>query len=99
MLAAVAFPEVPVLDFTALAEAQDPGELLLSKGLHIRKTKFQDVDLWCDTSGSRRCPLVPVQFRRAVFDALHGLSHPGSRPTIKLISSRYVWPGLRKQVR
>ena len=34
-----------------------------------------------------------------VFDALHGLCHPGSRPSIKLIMARFVWPGIEKQVR
>ena len=29
----------------------------------------------------------------------HGLSHGGSRPTIKLVSSKFVWAGMRKQIR
>ena len=99
MLASLAFPEVPALDFKALAAAQDPGELLPSSDLQLQKIPYQGVDVWCDTGGGRRRPLVPLHFRRPNFDALHGLSHPGARPTIKLVSSRYVWPGMRKQVR
>ena len=35
----------------------------------------------------------------AVFDALHGLSHPGIRATQKLLTDRYVWPGINADVR
>jgi len=34
-----------------------------------------------------------------VFDSLHGLSHPGIRATQKLITARYVWPGINTDVR
>ena len=36
---------------------------------------------------------------RTVFDSLHGLSHPGIRETQKLITSRFVWPGINADVR
>ena len=29
----------------------------------------------------------------------HGLSHLGARPSIKLITARYVWPGICRDVR
>jgi cleavage and polyadenylation specificity factor subunit 1 len=55
--------------------------------------------LLCDTSTSSQRPLVPLQWRRTVFDSLHGLSHPGIRATQRLITSRYVWPGINADVR
>ena len=36
--------------------------------------------------------------RRLVFDNLHGLSHPSIRATQKLISTRFVWKGMRKNI-
>lgn len=36
-----------------------------------------------------------VRFRRRVFDTLHNIAHPGIRATAKLISDRYVWPGMQ----
>ena len=33
-----------------------------------------------------------------VFDAIHGLSHPSIQTTWKLIASKFVWHGLRKEV-
>ena len=55
--------------------------------------------MWCDVSTGRIQPLVPPAFRRSVFDAHHGLSHGGTRPTVKLIKSRFVWPDIQKDVR
>ena len=37
--------------------------------------------------------------RRTVFKSLHDLSHPGVRATQKLITSRFVWPGINSDVR
>lgn len=50
----------------------------------------------CDTSHGKIRPIVPDKFRRAVFDSVHNLAHPGSRATLKLISDRFVWPSMRK---
>lgn len=53
----------------------------------------------CDMSLGRPRPFVPAALRRRVFDAVHGLSHPGARTSIKLVSDLYVWPDLRRDVR
>ncbi|KAL5502775.1 hypothetical protein EMCRGX_G009596 [Ephydatia muelleri] len=34
-----------------------------------------------------------------VFDSLHSFSHPGIRATQKLITARFVWPGINSNVR
>jgi len=47
--------------------------------------------LWCDLSTGAPRPLVPVVFRYAVFLALHGIAHPGTRATRRMISARFVW--------
>ena len=49
------------------------------------------------STGSFR-PLVPEGLRRRVFDSIHGLGHPGMRASRRLISSRYCWTGLAKNV-
>ena len=53
----------------------------------------------CDTSTGSPRPFVPQRHRRAVFNAIHGLSHPGIRPTQSAVTSRFVWPGVRKDIR
>ena len=41
-------------------------------------------------------PYVPATLRRAVLNALNGLSHPGVKATQKLITDRFVWPLINK---
>ena len=55
--------------------------------------------LYCDTSTGTQHPLVPLPWRRTVFDSLHGLSHPGIRATQKLITARFVWSSINADVR
>nr|VZI26166.1 unnamed protein product [Spirometra erinaceieuropaei] len=52
-----------------------------------------------DVSTPFRRPYVPASMRRAVFQTLHGLSHPGIRASQKLLAERFVWPGLNKDVK
>ncbi|GFU86252.1 integrase catalytic domain-containing protein [Trichonephila clavipes] len=44
-------------------------------------------------------PFVPASERRQVFNALHGLSHPGSRVIASLIFTRFVWPRVQSDCR
>lgn len=55
--------------------------------------------LLCDTSTDLPHPLVPAGWQCRVFDAIHSLSHPGVKASTKLEGPRFVWPGLRKDVR
>nr|VZI10058.1 unnamed protein product [Spirometra erinaceieuropaei] len=52
----------------------------------------------CDVSTPSHRPFVPPSLRRKVFSSLHNLSHPGSRATDKLVSDRFVWPGMHKDL-
>lgn len=58
-----------------------------------------DITIVCDTSTSRQRPFVPAELRQRVFDSLHSLAHPGIRASQKLITERYVWPGMNSDVR
>jgi cleavage and polyadenylation specificity factor subunit 1 len=94
------------IDFAAMATAQstDPQlqHYLVSKTTALRLRTIipddGDVALTCDTAHGRCRPFVPRQFRRAVFDKIHGLSHPGVAASRKLISERFVWPGMAKDI-
>ena len=94
------------IDFQAMANAQkeDPALDQLqteSSSLDLQPIPlpFTEVTLVCDMSTGIPRPFVPEAFRRKVFDSLHGLSHPGIRATQKLITTRYVWPGINSDVR
>lgn len=95
------------IDLEDLASAQATDEELLgllndpaSSSLQIRKCKLPmtTAEIYCDTSNDNFRPFVPATYRKKVFDAIHGLSHPSARSTIRLVSERFVWPGMRKEV-
>lgn len=58
-----------------------------------------DEHLCCDVSTGNPRPFVPSGLRRDVFQSLHKLAHPGVRATQKLVTARYVWPGINRDVR
>lgn len=96
----------PVVDFQALALAQmnDPDltRLRSDTSLHLEKVPLalsEDISIICDTSTGVQRPYVPGSFRRAIFDCLHSMSHPGIRATQRLITSRFVWPNINSDVR
>lgn len=37
-------------------------------------------------------------FRKQAFSAIHNLAHPGSRATDRLISKKFVWPSMKKDI-
>ena len=55
--------------------------------------------IWCDVSTSAIHPVVPDFFRKNVFHKLHSLSHPDIKSTILLITQRFVWPNIKKDIR
>ena len=71
----------------------------------VTDLKWSEVDLdgvhklLCDTSQGGPRPLVPAEMRCEVFELVHGLSHPGTNATVKIMKSRFVWHGLAKDVR
>ncbi|GBM01496.1 Retrovirus-related Pol polyprotein from transposon 412 [Araneus ventricosus] len=55
--------------------------------------------LICDNSTGSSRPLDPESFRRLNFEQLHNISHPGIAATTKLISARYVWPNMKRNIK
>lgn len=96
-----------VLDFQKFAAAQSDDEELLqllksnTSSLKLQKHYFplEDIHLYCDTSQRHPRPFVPRSMRLEVFKTLHFFSHPGIYASIDLIAKRFVWPGMRKDIR
>ncbi|KAJ0179176.1 hypothetical protein K1T71_004888 [Dendrolimus kikuchii] len=93
------------LDYQSLARDQEADEelqTLLKEGsslkLEKRRMASTDCEVFCDVSASPR-PFITRPFRKQIFDTLHNLSHPGVKATVRLLSQRYVWPGIRKDCR
>nr|VZI27511.1 unnamed protein product [Spirometra erinaceieuropaei] len=94
------------IDFTLMAEAQRSDGELPQYRHENSSLRLQDVPLptrtgtiTCDLSTGHERPFVPATLRRRVFNALHNLSHPGVRATVKLITHRFVWPNINRDVR
>ena len=88
----------------AADQTTDPDVQLLrtsTTGLKIEDVVFSDAGttLLCDVSTGSSRPIIPTGWRRQVFDAIHGLSHPGSKASQRLVAAKFVWHGLKKDVR
>ena len=57
-----------------------------------------DTQIICDTATNSPRPFVPMTHRRIVFDTLHPLAHPGLKATVKLISARFFWTNMRRDI-
>ncbi len=90
------------LDFAALAAAQlscpDVSSMRASMALSIVSKPMGEHQLLGDVSTGEFSPLLPPQFRAAAFHSLHNIAHPGIRASCRLVSSRFCWPHLCKQV-
>lgn len=53
----------------------------------------------CDTSQGRIRPWVPAKMTKQVIEMVHNMAHPGQRATTKLITDRFVWQDMRRQIK
>jgi transposase InsO family protein len=89
----------PPIDWAELAAAQQSDTAMAAE---VSNSSLQlttqllptGIPLSGDISTGYFRPLVPQTYRRRVFDSLHGMAHPGTKATKRLLSARYVWPGM-----
>lgn len=93
------------IDYQDMATAQQQDSEVQSFRSNSSSLQLQDIPfgseattLLCDTSTGHARPLVPGNWRRRVFDVIHGLSHPSVRTTRKLVAAKFVWKGMQKDV-
>lgn len=95
------------IDLKTLAEAQkqdDELKNLLTREkqkdskFQLQRFVFTDFELHFETSTGVNRPYIPEEFRRTLFNKLHSLSHPGIRATRKLVTSRFFWPSINKDI-
>ena len=94
-----------VLNFEILAKAQETDlelqNILNNGNVSLKLTSVPislNLNLWCNIENDKVKPFVPSEYRKAIFDSLHNLSHPGIRATKRLVLDRYVWPSISKDV-
>ncbi|GFT86667.1 integrase catalytic domain-containing protein [Trichonephila clavipes] len=92
------------INFEEIAEEQTTDEEL-QKLLHNNSLKCKPSTLpsgkklWCDISTQKIRPYIPQKLRFQIFQLIHGLAHPGIKSTVKLMTEKYVWSDIKKQVR
>jgi Integrase zinc binding domain len=91
-----------VLDFEKLAAAQlqcpQCVALVNVESLQVESCNVQGTHALCDLSMGAARLLVQVQFRKDVFDALHGIAHPGIRALRRLIAGCFLWPSMATDI-
>jgi hypothetical protein len=93
---------VVVADLRGIAACQASCQSTLqaskSSSLLIRTCDVEGISVLCDVSTGRLRPLVPEPDRLVVFRSIHAVAHPGIRATCRMISARFVWPGMHTDV-
>ena len=93
------------LDYHKLASEQLLDPDLKQSGTLFTSLKLQNlpldhnISIICDMSTGKPRPIIPKTLRRHVFDLIHGLHHPSIRSTIRLMTSKFVWYGISRDVR
>lgn len=54
--------------------------------------------IWCDNATGKMRPFVPKDMRFQVFNGIHSIHHPGIKASCKLITDRFVWPNMKKDI-
>ena len=94
------------IDFSKMAELQRQDPETRAYKTSVTALRWEEIEvsngqqkLLCDVATGVPRPLVPAAMRREVFDLVHGLSHPGTTATVKIMKNKFVWHGIAKDVR
>ena len=86
-----------IVDELAVVQPQTPGvgqqNSLVLQHLQIPGCTRK---VWCDMSQSRI--LVPLGWRKRVFNKVQDLSHPSGQATLAILARGYIWDGLRRDI-
>ena len=95
------------LNYSDMAKEQRKDEEIMrlfhqqdDNSLVIEEFKVPGTDdlLLCDTSTNHIRPLIPQKYRLKVFNSFHKLAHSGTETAVKIMQTRVIWPGMRKQI-
>lgn len=92
------------INFEAIAIAQETDNQLQdflgnsSYKFHKLPVLGSDKQIYCENSNSRFRPYIPKPFRLQIFNSIHNLSHPSIRTTNKMVTAKYFWPSINKDV-
>ena len=65
-------------------------------GLQFKSIDIGRHSLIVDISNGPYRPYIPFAYRRRLFDAIHGLGHPGVERTRQAMCAKFIWPSIRQ---
>jgi len=86
-------------DLQSIAEHQVKDTETQTHKEKLKEYPLTSGTILCDNSTRFPRPFLPQCLRKTMFNTLHSLSHPGIKATVNLISTRYMWPGLERDVK
>ncbi len=90
------------LDFEEMAAEQSHcAETHRLLGGTLLKLAFRQTGAQClagNVSTGVFRPIVPLKFRKDIFNHFHNVAHPGRLALRQIISSRFVWHGLSSDI-
>lgn len=81
-------------DIKSIIEGKSKLSILLTK-LPIPNS---EKTLYCHVHNNTARPFIPKPFRRSIFDAMHNISHPGTRATNRIVCEKFIWPSMKRDV-
>ena len=94
--------DINSMDPNKLAESQANDttlEVPKNSCLQLQQVPFgPNLMLWCDSSSNTPRPYLPPKWGKDTFNQLHQLVHPSVRSSRRMVSNRFVWLGLAKDV-
>ncbi len=93
--------EADPVDFEEIAEQNrcpETQDLLGGTSLKLAFNQTGAQRLAGDVSTGNFHPIVPLKFRKNIFEHFHNVAHPGRLASRRIISSRFVWRGLSSEV-
>ena len=67
-------------------------------GLNFKRIDIGRTSLIVDISNGPARPFIPLAFRKPIFNAIHGLGHPGVERTRQSVRAKVVWPSMNEDV-
>ena len=95
--------DIPLKDLADLQKADEELQELLKtprKDLSFKALQWgpDHTTVFCEISGNSIRPYIPTPLRRSIFDRIHNVAHSGTGSTDRQIRSKYIWPGLHRDV-
>ena len=97
--------EITTINYNDIARAQETAHEEMSAyktaitGLDIKNINIEDNAIICDVSTGKPRPIIPAAYKKRVFLTYHNLSHAAAKPMQRLLSTRFVWHGIKKDIR